>query len=159
MSRHRAGLLCGVAAYVLWGLIPLFWPLLKPSAPLEILAHRVVWSLVFLLVLIALTSGFGWVREIGRRRAGLLALAAVLVTVNWFGFIYGVNADRVVEISLGYFINPLVTVALAVFVLGERLGGRRLLAVAIAAAGVVVLAVDYGRLPWIALTVAFSFGA
>ena len=147
-----------MAAYILWGLFPLYWPLLEPAAAVEILAHRIVWSLVFVGALLALTAGFGWLRTLGRRRAALLTLAAVLVTINWGTYIYGVNSDHVVETSLGYFINPLVTVALAVSVLGERLTRLQGLAVAIASAAVVVLTLDYGRPPWIALTLAFSFG-
>jgi len=154
----RTGLAAGVAAYLLWGLFPLYWPLLEPAAPVEILAHRIVWSLVFLAALLALTMGFRWIPRLGRRRAGLLVLAAVLVTVNWGMYIYGVNSGHVVETSLGYFINPLVTVALAVTVLGERLSRPQQLAVLIAAVAVAVLTIDYGRPPWIALTLAFSFG-
>ena len=147
-----------VGAYLLWGLFPLYWPLLEPAAPVEILAHRIAWSLIFLVAVLAFTAGFGWVRGLGRRRALLLALAAVLVSANWGTFIYAVNSGHVVETSLGYFINPLVTVALAVLVLHERLRRAQIVAVAIAAVAVGVLAVDYGRLPWIALTLAFSFG-
>jgi chloramphenicol-sensitive protein RarD len=158
VPAHRSGLFAAVAAYLLWGVIPLFWPLLEPAAPVEILAHRVAWSLVFLGGLLAVTSGFGWIRTLGARRARLLAVAAALVTVNWGTFIYGVNSGHVVDVSLGYFINPLVTVALAVVVLHERLRRRQLVALAIAAAGVAVLAVDHGRPPWIALALAFSFG-
>ena len=158
MSFLRSGLAAGVAAYLLWGLFPLYWPLLEPAAPVEILAHRIAWSLVFLVALLAATTGFGYVRRLGRRRAGLLALAAALITVNWGTFIHGVNSGHVVETSLGYFINPLVTVALAVVVLHERLRSQQRVAVGIAAVAVVVLAVDYGRPPWIALTLAFSFG-
>ena len=119
MDNHRRGLAAGVSAYLLWGLFPLYWPLLEPAAPVEILAHRIAWSLVFVAGLLALTAGFGWVRGLGRRRAGMLTLAAVLVTINWGTYIYGVNSEHVVETSLGYFINPLVTVALAVTVLGD----------------------------------------
>jgi len=158
VDNHRTGLVAGVSAYLLWGLFPLYWPLLEPAAPVEILAHRIVWSLVFVCGLLALTAGFGWLRTLGRRRAGLLALAATLVTINWGTYIYGVNSEHVVETSLGYFINPLVTVALAVTVLGERLTRLQGVAVAIAAAAVVVLTVDYGRPPYIALTLACSFG-
>jgi chloramphenicol-sensitive protein RarD len=147
VSTVRAGLVAGVAAYGLWGLFPLFWPLLEPAAPVEILAHRIVWSLVFLIAALAVTTRLGWVRGLGRRRIGLLILASVLITINWGVFIYGVNSDHVVETSLGYFINPLVTVGLAVVVLGERLSRMQLLAIAIAALAVLVLAVDYGRLP------------
>jgi chloramphenicol-sensitive protein RarD len=158
LPASRLGFLSAVGAYVMWGLFPLYWPLLEPAAPVEILAHRIVWSLVFLVVLLGATSGFRWVRGLGRRRAGLLVVAAVLITVNWGLFIYAVNSGQVVETSLGYFINPLVTVLLAVTVLGERLRRRQVFAVGIAAAGVVVLTAAYGRLPYIALTLACSFG-
>jgi chloramphenicol-sensitive protein RarD len=147
-----------VAAYLLWGLFPLFWPLLEPARPVEILAQRIVWSFVFIAVLLAVTLGFRWVRGLGRRRIGLLALAAALITVNWGTFIYGVNSGHVVETSLGYFINPLVTVALAVTVLRERLSPAQRAAVAIAVVAVAVLTIDYGHPPWIALTLACSFG-
>ncbi len=159
MPDLRSGLAAGVAAYLLWGLFPLYWPLLEPAAPVEILAHRIVWSLVFLaVVLVVAGGGFSFVRRLGRRRAGQLALAAALITVNWGTFIHGVNAGHVVETSLGYFMNPLVSVALGVLVLGERLRRAQRWAVGIAALAVVVLAVDYGRPPWIALILAFSFG-
>jgi chloramphenicol-sensitive protein RarD len=158
VDNHRTGLAAGVSAYLLWGLFPLYWPLLEPAAPVEILAHRIVWSLVFVCGLLALTAGFGWLRTLGRRRAGLLALAATLVTINWGTYIYGVNSEHVVETSLGYFINPLVTVALAVTVLRERLSPAQGVAVGIAAVAVAVLTIDYGRPPWIALTLACSFG-
>ena len=109
-------------------------------------------------ILLAVTQGFRWVRDLGRQRTLLLGLAAALITVNWGGYIYGVNSGHVVETSLGYFINPLVTVALAVSVVGEQLRRPQWVAVAIAAVAVVVLTVAYGRPPWIALTLAFSFG-
>jgi chloramphenicol-sensitive protein RarD len=159
VPMNRSGLAAGVAAYVLWGLFPLYWPLVKPAGSVEILAHRVVWSFVFLVGVLALTSGFRWLRSLGRRRARLLALAAVLVTVNWGMFIYGVNSGHVVETSLGYFINPLVSVTLGVVVLGERLTRGQRTAVGIAAVAVAVLAIDYGRPPWIALVLAGTFGS
>ena len=157
MPPLRTGLAAGVAAYLLWGLFPLYWPLLEPAAPVEILGHRIAWSLVFVVALLAVGSGFRWIAELSRRSVALLALAAALVSVNWGVYIYGVNSEQVVETSLGYFINPLVTVALAVGILRERLGGAQKLALAIAAVAVAVLTVDYGRPPWIALTLAFSF--
>ena len=154
----RSGFAAGLAAYLLWGLFPLYWPLLEPAGPVEILAHRIVWSIVVVAILLAVTQGFRWVRDLGRRRALLLGLAAALITVNWGGYIYGVNSGHVVETSLGYFINPLVTVALAVLVVGEKLRRPQWVAVGIAAVAVVVLTVAYGRPPWIALMLAFSFG-
>ena len=158
MTDSRSGFLAGVGAYLLWGLFPLYWPLLEPARPVEILAHRIVWSLLFLGGLLTLTAGFRWIRTLDRRQAWLLALAAVLITINWGTFIYAVNSERVVETSLGYFITPLVSVALAVFVLRERLRADQRLAVAIGAVAVLILAADYGRPPWIALTLACSFG-
>lgn len=159
MASLRSGFAGGVVAYLIWGLFPLYWPLLEPAAPLEILSHRIVWSLVLLVAILALTVGFGWLAQLGRRRAGLLAIAAVLITINWGTFIYGVNSGHVVETSLGYFMNPLVMVALAVTLLGERLRRKQLVAVGIAAVAVLVLTLDYGRPPWIALTLATSFAA
>jgi chloramphenicol-sensitive protein RarD len=154
----RSGFAAGLAAYLLWGLFPLYWPLLEPAGAAEILAHRIVWSMVVVAALLAVTQGFRWVRDLGRRRTLLLGLAAVLITLNWGGYIYGVNSGHVVETALGYFINPLVTVALAVTVVGEQLRRPQWVAVGIAGVAVGVLTVAYGRPPWIALLLAFSFG-
>lgn len=158
MNSERRGTLLGLAAYVSWGLFPLYWPLLEPGGALEILAHRVVWSLVF-VVLVLVTTRRG-LRDLprDRRGIGLLGIAAVLIGVNWGVFIWAVNHGHVIESSLGYFVNPLVSVALGVLVLGERLRRLQWIAVAVAFIGVVVLAVDAGGFPWIALTLAFSFG-
>ena len=158
MSQSRTGLLAAVGAWLLWGLFPLYWPLLEPASPVEILGHRIVWSLAFLVALLAFTSGFAWVRRLRPRTAALLTLAAVLVSTNWAVYIYGVNSGHVVETSLGYFINPPVTVLLAIVFVGERLRRRQAGAVAVAVAGVLVLTIDYGRVPWIALTLAVTFG-
>jgi chloramphenicol-sensitive protein RarD len=147
----------GAAAYLLWGLFPLYWPLLEPAGAVEILSHRVVWSLVVVAALLAALGGLRRVRGLGTRRLGLLAVAAAVVSVNWGVYIYGVNTGQVVETSLGYFVNPLVTVALGVLVLGERLRAAQWVAIALATLAVVGLAVDYGRPPWIALALAFSF--
>jgi chloramphenicol-sensitive protein RarD len=158
--ERRLGVPAGVGAYLLWGLFPLYWPLLEPAGPVEILAHRVVWSLALVLGLLALRGGFGRVRDLVRRPRALggLAAAAAVVAVNWGTYIYGVNSGHVVETSLGYFINPLVTVVLGVVVLGERLRPGQWGAVALATAAVAVLTLDYGHPPWIALTLALSFG-
>lgn len=146
----------GIAAYGWWGFFPLFIKLLHPAGSVEILAHRIVWSVAFLALLLALTrSRFAVPR--GRKLLGVLA-AAALISVNWGMFIYGVNSDRVVEASLGYFINPLVTVLLGVLVLGEGLRGAQWAALGVGAVAVSVLTIDYGRLPYIALTLAGSFG-
>jgi chloramphenicol-sensitive protein RarD len=141
-------------------MFPLYFPLLEPAGTIEILASRMAWSLVTVVVLLRLTGGFAGVRTVlaDRRAVGLLAAAAVFVSVNWGVYIWGVNAHHVVETSLGYFINPIFTIVLGVMVLGERLRTAQWVAVGIGAAAVVVITVDYGRLPWIALVLAFSFG-
>ncbi|MBO3747038.1 EamA family transporter RarD [Streptosporangiaceae bacterium NEAU-GS5] len=158
MPESRKGLLYGVAAYALWGLFPLYWPLLKPAAPVEILAHRIVWSLVAVIAILVVRRHWSWFRTITRRQFILLTLAALTVSVNWGVYIYAVNSGHVVESALGYFINPLVNVLFGVFVFRERLRPWQWAAVGLGAAAVLILTVDYGRLPWIALTLACSFG-
>lgn len=149
-----------MGAYLLWGLFPLYWPLLAPSNALEVLAHRILWSLVVVIVLLGLTRRTAQVRAIAgdRRRLVQLALAAVFVAVNWGTYIYGVSSGQVVETSLGYFVNPIVTVLLGVLVLGERLRPAQWTALGAAFVAVVVLTVENGSPPWIALVLAFSFG-
>ncbi|HEV2888454.1 MAG TPA: EamA family transporter RarD [Jatrophihabitans sp.] len=160
MSDNRKGLAYGFSAYLLWGLFPLYWPLLKPAGAVEILAQRMVWSLLLIAVVLVVTRNLAAVRLLVADRAKLarLALAAVLVSVNWGVYIWAVNSGHVVESSLGYFINPLLTIMLGVLVLKERLSRPQWIAVGIATLAIVVLTVDYGRLPWIALTLAVSFG-
>ena len=160
MTATRRGTLYGAGAYLLWGLFPLYWPLLAPSAPLEVLAHRILWSLVVVVVLLAVTRRVEQVRAAvrDRRRLAQIALAAVVVAINWGTYIYGVTNDRVVETSLGYFVNPIVTVLLGVVVLGERLRPAQWTALGAAFVAVVVLTVENGSPPWIALVLAFSFG-
>ncbi|WP_408897961.1 EamA family transporter RarD [Nocardioides sp. R1-1] len=160
MSDQRRGFTLGFLAYLMWGAFPLYWPLLEPSGAVEILAHRMVWSLVVMGVLVLLLRRTAALRAILRERstALLLGVAAATITVNWGTYIYGVNSDRVVETSLGYFINPLVTVLMGVLILGERLRPVQWTALGIGLAAVVVLTVDYGRPPVIALVLAFSFG-
>jgi chloramphenicol-sensitive protein RarD len=148
----------GVAAYVLWGLFPLYWPLLKPAGALEILAHRIMWSLVAVAVVLAAARNWGWIRALTVRKAGLLAAAALVITANWGTYIYAVNSGHTIEAALGYFINPLISVVFGVVIFRERLRAGQWAAVGLGAAAVVVLTADYGRLPWIALVLAFSFG-
>jgi chloramphenicol-sensitive protein RarD len=159
VNAGRTGYLYGVAAYLCWGLFPLYWKLLRPSTPLEILAHRIVWSLVLVAIVVAVARGWRRIRELGRdrRRLALITIAAVVLAANWGVYIYAVNADRVVETSLGYFINPLVTVLLGVFVLHEHLRPAQWVALGLGAAAIGVLTVDYGHVPYIALILAFSF--
>ncbi|MFF9568311.1 EamA family transporter RarD [Streptomyces sp. NPDC014685] len=158
-NEQRAGLLSGFAAYGMWGLVPLFWPLMKPAGAVEILAHRMAWSLGFVAIALLVLRRWAWIGELVRqpRKLALISVAAAVITVNWGLYIWSVNHDHVVEASLGYFINPLVTIALGVLVLGERLRPAQWVAVGIGAAAVLVLAIGYGRPPWISLTLAFSF--
>ena len=160
VPESRRGLLLGVAAYTLWGAFPLYWVLLEPAGALEILAHRILWSLVTMGVIVVLLRRTTQLRALFRDRRvfALLAVGAAVITVNWATYIWGVNNGRVVEASLGYFINPLVTVLMGVFILGERLRPLQWGAMAVAGTAVAVLALDYGRLPWVALVLAFSFG-
>ena len=155
----RLGLILGISAYGLWGVFPLYWPLLKPATPLEILSDRFLFSLVFMAVLLTVTRT--WVRlrpVLVDRRAMLLLLgAAVLVGANWGVYIWAINSGNIIEGALGYFINPLVLVLMGTLLLGERLRRLQWIAVVVAALAVIVLTVSYGRLPWIALVLAFSF--
>jgi chloramphenicol-sensitive protein RarD len=150
----------GLGAYGLWGLFPLYFPLLEPASGLEIVAHRVLWSVLFIGVLLTVVRRWSHVRAAVAHRRTLLVLggAAVLIAANWLIFVYGVNSGHVVETSLGYFINPLVSVVLGVVAFSERLRRLQWTAVGIAAVAVVVLTVDYGRPPWIALSLALTFG-
>jgi chloramphenicol-sensitive protein RarD len=159
-SESRRGFAFGVTAYFLWGLFPLYWPLLEPAGSLEILADRIVFSLAFVCLLLWRTKGWGDVRAVlrDRRQRSLLSVAAIFVTTNWGVYIWGVDTGHVIETSLGYFINPLLTILLGVFVLHERLRRTQWIAVGVASIAIVILSVDYGRPPWIALILAGSFG-
>ena len=155
------GLLFGVSAYTLWGLFPIYWPLLKPADPLEIVSHRAVWTLVFCFIILALTKTLKSTLALLKRPkivAGLF-LSSILISINWIIYIYAANTGHVIEASLGYFINPLVVIATGVIVLKEKMRPLQWLAVGIATIGVAVLTIDYGRLPWIALGLAVSWGS
>ena len=156
----QVGLAAGVGAYVLWGVFPLYVNLLNPAQPVEIIAHRVVWSAVLCLGIIALARGWRALGKVWARPRTLLLLgvASVLIATNWLVYIYGVQIGRVVDASLGYYINPLFTVLLGVVVLRERLRPVQWVAVGVGALAVVVIAVGYGQLPWISLVLAGSFG-
>ncbi|MDG4821596.1 EamA family transporter RarD [Asanoa sp. WMMD1127] len=160
MTDLRKGYLFGLGAYLLWGFMPVYIKQLKQAGSIEILAHRVVWSVVLVALLLLAMRRTKQVKALLQRPKALaaIAFAATLLAINWWMYIYGVNSDRVVETALGYFINPLVTVVLGVTVLSERLRPLQWVAVGIGAAAVAVLTIDYGRLPYIALTLAVSFG-
>lgn len=159
-ARRRSGLLLGVSSYLCWGAMPLVFIAAAPASSLEILAHRIVWSMVFCIILLAFARGFRRVVRAFTDRQVFwpLALASAVVAVNWFGFLLGVEFGRVLEISLGYFFNPLVTVFLGVVVLGEKLRPLQWVAMAVGTLAVVIIAIGYGQVPWLALLVSFSFG-
>ena len=154
------GVVYGLAAYLVWGVLPVFWKLLSSVSAIEIVAHRIVWSLLLLLAVKALVGYqkpvFAW-----RRRPGVLlrsSATGLLLMTNWLVYIWAVNQGRIVDTSLGYFMNPIVNVLLGVLILRERMRPWQWAATALAASGVVWLTFQYGTPPWIALIVAFSFG-
>lgn len=160
MPEQRRGFLFGFAAYFLWGLFPLYWKLLGRSSAIEILAHRIVWSMLTIAALVVVLRRLPYLKRLWRepRRRWLLVFAAGLISVNWGMYIWGVTHGHVVETSLGYFINPLFTVMLGVVVLSERLSPAQWTALGIATVAVLSLTIEYGRPPWIALTLTISFG-
>jgi chloramphenicol-sensitive protein RarD len=148
----------GLGAYSIWGLFPAFFPLLAPAVPTEILAHRMVWTAVLMVGVLTVMGRVATLRRLPRRTWLMVAASAVLISLNWGVYIYAINSGKVVEAALGYFINPLVSVLLAVVVLRERLRRWQLVALGVAGIAVVALTIDYGRPPWLALTLAASFG-
>lgn len=155
------GIAYGLMAYGLWGLAPLYWPLLAPASALEILAHRMTWSLIFLAILNAVRKNWAEIWQVMRnpRSLRLLSIAAVLITVNWGLYIWAVVNNHVIDASLGYFINPLINVAFGVLVFREKLRKLQWLAVGVAAAGVLFITLDAAALPWIGLTLGVTFSA
>jgi chloramphenicol-sensitive protein RarD len=160
VNESQRAFLCGVGAYVAWGAFPLYFPLLKPAGAVEILAHRMLWSLAFVALLVWRTGRWGAVRAVlaSPLKRALLSVAAVMIAANWGVYIWAVNNGHVVEASLGYFINPLFTILLGVLVLHERLRPTQWLAVGVGTVAILVLAIGYGRPPIIALTLTISFG-
>lgn len=160
-SEETKGIIYGLAAYVGWGFAPLYWPLLQPSTPYEVLSHRIIWCLAFLALLNSAMNTWEPVRvawaDVHKRK--LLMLASLLITMNWGLYIWSVNNEHVVDASLGYFITPFISVALGTMVLHEKLRPSQKLAIAIAFVSVLILTWDGQELPWIGLILAASFGA
>ncbi|MEM1349669.1 MAG: EamA family transporter RarD, partial [Myxococcota bacterium] len=155
----RRGLALGFGAYLMWGAFPVYWKLLEQVPSTEILAHRVVWSLVFVAALVGFKGTMRAVVQalLDPKSVLLYGSAAAVLSINWGMYIWGVHAGYIVETSLGYFINPLLNVAFGALILGERLKRAQWAAIGLAAAGVLYLTAALGRLPWIALVLAFSF--
>ena len=161
MTRFNKGLLFGISAYIIWGLLPLCWQLVEEAGAYEILAHRGIWSLLICISLLALRKQLKSAYEMVRssRTLSLLFLASGLLTINWGVYIWSVTVNRVVEAALSYYITPLINVTFGVLLLREKLRPAQWIAVALAAAGVVILTLGYGSLPWIALVLAISWGS
>lgn len=160
-SEYSLGLLFGFSSYIMWGLFPLYWPLLEPANPLEIVSHRAVWTLVFCLIVLALSKQILTTLTVMKnpKTMAALLLSTILVSINWITYIWAVNHGHVVEAALGYYINPLIIIAFGVILLREKLRPLQWVAVGIAAVGVLVLTIDYGRLPWVAISLALSWGS
>ena len=157
---RRAGLVNGVSAYLLWGLIPLLFAAAAPTGALELVSHRVIWALLFCAILLVFTGGFTrtWQVVKSGRTFGLLALASVLIAINWTAFVYGVETGHLVEVSLGYYLNPLISIGLGVILLGEKLRPLQWTAVGFGLVAVVIVGIGLGRMPYLSFTVALSFG-
>jgi len=161
LKLNSSGVLFGISAYVIWGLLPIYWRWLERASSYEILGHRAVWSLVFCLLFLAfqkqLISTFKLFKDI--RTLSLLALTSLLLSVNWGIYIWAVSEDRVVEAALGYYITPLVAVSFGVFVLKEKLRNLQIISVFLAGLGVLILTFAYGHLPLVAISLAISWGS
>ena len=160
MKSQKIGLILGVGAYLTWGLFPLYWPLLEPANSIEIVAHRAIWTFAFCMALLIstgkLSATFALLKD--KRIALRLLASTILISINWLVYIWGVNSGHVVECALGYYINPLLIIAFGVFLLKEKMRKLQWASVSIAAIGVLVLAIDYGHPPWIAFSLAASWG-
>jgi chloramphenicol-sensitive protein RarD len=161
LSKNKLGLVFGISAYSLWGAFPLYWPLLEPANPLEIVSHRAVWTLVFCFIVLAATKALkSTLATLKRPKVAVkLFLSSLLISINWLVYIWATNNEHVVEASLGYYINPLIIIGFGVILLKEKMRPLQWAAVTIATIGVLVLTIDYGRLPWIAFALAFSWGS
>ncbi len=163
-NEQLIGVVAAIAAYLLWGFLPIYWKLIEQVPAYEILAHRFVWSFVFMVLVLLITAKvsnfFTEVRELLRQPKQFLCVvvAALIITVNWGTYIWAVNNEHIVEASLGYYINPLVSVLLGIIVLKERLSFWQTVSFILAAIGVLNMTVNFGSVPWIALTLALSFG-
>ncbi len=155
----KNGTLAALAAYILWGILPIYWKTIEQVPAAEILAHRVVWSVVVVAVLLSAQKRWGWLKKVARKPAILVPFvgSTLLLTANWFIYLWANNNGHIVEVSLGYFINPLVNVLLGVLLLRERMRPWQWASIGLAFAGVAYLTISYGRLPWIAVSLALTF--
>lgn len=158
-SSENYGVLLGIMAYLVWGLLPLYWKMIKVVPAQEILAHRILWSFIFVTIVVILSGKWGKMLEVfkDKKCMGYIAICSVLISINWFLYIWAVNSKHIVDASLGYYINPLMSVLFGVIFLKEKLEASQYIALVIAAAAVVFMIVLYGSVPWISLALATSF--
>jgi chloramphenicol-sensitive protein RarD len=163
-SEYQIGVISAAWSYLIWGLLPIYWKLVDVVSSEEILANRVVWSFVFMIVLLALTKKISRLKDTlqqlwtNKKQLVALILASLLISCNWFVYIWAVNSDHMIEASLGYYINPLVSVLLGLIILKEKLNIPQIASLVLATIGVLVLTLNYGSFPWISITLAVSFG-
>ncbi|MFD1363487.1 EamA family transporter RarD [Lentibacillus salinarum] len=163
-QESKTGILYAVGAYLLWGFLPIYWKLLDDIAPGEILAHRILWSFIFMVVIVlSVRKWRPFMQECrlifkDKKKLSGITLASIVISLNWLTFIWAVNNDHVIQSSLGYYINPLVSILLGMIVLNETLTKRQLLSFILAGIGVINLTISYGVFPWVSLLLAFSFG-
>lgn len=159
-NQKMLGIMYAVSAYILWGLFPLYWKLVSDVFSVDILAHRVLWAFVLMVIVITCTRQWKVLKSIASDRKQLLYIfmAGILVTANWGIYIWAVNANRILDASLGYYINPLISVALGVIIFKEKLNGWQRAALSIASIGVIILTVQHGKFPWVSLSLALTFG-
>ncbi|THE13321.1 EamA family transporter RarD [Bacillus timonensis] len=164
MREYKLGILYTTIAYIAWGILPLYWKLIDYVPAFEILAHRIIWSLVFvLLVILVSRKGKQFIKslkEIVKNKLKLIGIvgSSILITINWATYIWAVNTDHIIDASLGYYINPLVSVLLGIIVLKERILFWQGISFVLAGIGVLILTIQYGSFPWVAITLALSFG-
>ncbi|MCP3031031.1 EamA family transporter RarD [Halobacillus sp. A1] len=163
-DENKLGVLYTTGAYILWGFLPIYWKLLQHISPFEILAHRIVWSAAFMMIVILFLNKrrhfIEEAKQVWQTKRSLIGitLAAIMISINWLTYIWGVNNNHVIEASLGYYINPLVSILLGMLVLKETFTRPQWIAFLLAGSGVVYMTVHFGSVPWIALLLAFSFG-
>ncbi len=159
IDDHKAGVIYGTTAYLIWGVLPFYWRIMMQVPALEILAHRILWSFVFMGLIVILSGGWGRLVAVAanRKKLAMMFLCGIFVSINWGTYIYAVNTDQLIQSSMGYYINPLVTVLFGVTILREKLARPQLVAILLAAVGVLIITLQYGSIPWIAFTVAGSF--
>lgn len=161
---EKIGIIYTASAYLLWGFLPIYWKLIQEVPAGEILAHRIIWSFLFMVaVILVMRKGKAFIKECkliihDKRKLIGITLASVMISINWLTYIWAVNSDHVIQASLGYYINPLVSILLGIIVLNETLTRRQLLSFILAGIGVTYLTISYGVFPWVALLLAFSFG-